>query len=223
MIRMRRVGQGLAACEPEALETNLRTRRCYPVSTAGRCVPWAASRRAGLPRPGPACPVQVELPTGRTTWTGQAGSGCLWCVMGSCPHLGLPERPPEALCSWHRHVRPARRSTPWLGRVALLRPGPEARSPKASSPAVLLEALYARGELVALVLVAVGRTGRTRSPRAERPAGTALAAHAIVDPVWSVRGASHRTVGWRAGSTVVAVVMALVACLAGRGAAGPKV
>jgi hypothetical protein len=27
MTRMRRVGQGLTACEPEALETNLRTRR----------------------------------------------------------------------------------------------------------------------------------------------------------------------------------------------------
>jgi hypothetical protein len=41
-----------------------------------------ASRRAGPPLPGRACPVQVERPTGRTTWTGQARSGGLRCAAG---------------------------------------------------------------------------------------------------------------------------------------------
>jgi hypothetical protein len=48
---------------------------------------WPASRRASFARPGRACLVQVERPTGRTTWTSSARSGGLRCVMGS-PHAG---------------------------------------------------------------------------------------------------------------------------------------
>ena len=42
-----------------------------------------ASRRAGFALPGRVCPVQVERPTGRTTWTRQTRSGRLWCATGS--------------------------------------------------------------------------------------------------------------------------------------------
>jgi hypothetical protein len=53
-----------------------------------------ASRRASPARPGRACLVQVERPTGRTTWTRQARSGCLRCVMGSPGRgVGIPEQP----------------------------------------------------------------------------------------------------------------------------------
>lgn len=41
-----------------------------------------ASRRAGFAPPGRARPVQVERPTGRTTRTRRARSGCLWCAAG---------------------------------------------------------------------------------------------------------------------------------------------
>jgi hypothetical protein len=49
-----------------------------------------ASRRAGSTRPGRACPVQMERPTGRTTWTGQARSGYLWCAAVSQPTARHP-------------------------------------------------------------------------------------------------------------------------------------
>jgi hypothetical protein len=50
----------------------------------------AAFRRAGFARPGRACLVKVERPTGRTTWTRQARSGCLWCAAGGSGSAGLP-------------------------------------------------------------------------------------------------------------------------------------
>jgi hypothetical protein len=53
-----------------------------------------ASRRAGTARPGHARLVQVERPTGRTTWTRRAWSGCLRCAAGSPrAEVGIPERP----------------------------------------------------------------------------------------------------------------------------------
>ena len=58
----------------------------------GTSWPVRASRRASFARPGRACLVQVERPTGRTTWTRQARSGCLRGAMG---YRGgaIPERP----------------------------------------------------------------------------------------------------------------------------------
>ena len=50
------------------------------------------SRLAGLARPGRARLVQLERPTGRTSWTRRARSGCLWCQMvrrvSACPPGG---------------------------------------------------------------------------------------------------------------------------------------
>jgi hypothetical protein len=51
----------------------------------------AASHRASFALPGRACLVQVERPTGRTTWTRQARSGCLRCAMGRGAGPGIPE------------------------------------------------------------------------------------------------------------------------------------
>jgi len=45
-----------------------------------------------LSRPGRARLVQVERPTGRTTWTRRARSGGLWCAIGE-PPAGLPGVP----------------------------------------------------------------------------------------------------------------------------------
>ena len=55
------------------------------ITHSGNCIhlrPSLASRRAGPARPGRARLVQVERPTGRTTWTRRAWSGCLWCAAG---------------------------------------------------------------------------------------------------------------------------------------------
>jgi hypothetical protein len=66
------------------------------------CVlPVRASRRASFARPGRARLVQVERPTGRTTWTRRARSGCLWCAMGRRAFAGIPEPP------WSRGGAPA--------------------------------------------------------------------------------------------------------------------
>jgi hypothetical protein len=48
----------------------------------GQPPPVPASRRASFARPGRVRLVQVERPTGRTTWTRRARSGCLRCAMG---------------------------------------------------------------------------------------------------------------------------------------------
>ncbi len=62
-------------------------------STTRGFVAAGASRRASLARPGRARLVQVERPTGRTTWTRRARSGCLRCAMGRGAGPGIPELP----------------------------------------------------------------------------------------------------------------------------------
>src|SRR5215207_2377430 len=52
-----------------------------------------ASRRASFARPGRVRLVQVERPTGRTTWTRRARSGCLRCAMGRGARPDIPESP----------------------------------------------------------------------------------------------------------------------------------
>ena len=54
-------------------------------------LPAIPSRR--LRPAGPRPPGQVERPTGRTTWTRRARSGCLWCAAGERVRLGIPEPP----------------------------------------------------------------------------------------------------------------------------------
>jgi hypothetical protein len=55
--------------------------------------PGRASRRASFAQPGRARLVQVERPTGRTTWTRRARSGCLRCATGRGSGPGIPESP----------------------------------------------------------------------------------------------------------------------------------
>jgi hypothetical protein len=58
------------------------SRRAPIESRRGPVSVGVASRRAGIAPPDRGCPVQVERPTGRTTWTGQTRSGRLRCVTG---------------------------------------------------------------------------------------------------------------------------------------------
>lgn len=64
-----------------------------------------ASLHAGSSLPGRACRVQLERPTGRTSWTRQARSGGLWCVEGG--HCGAGPCFPES--SRSRAGSPGRR------------------------------------------------------------------------------------------------------------------
>src|SRR5437868_1036273 len=71
--------------------------RSAPISLHDQCgfrgsvVP--ASRRAGSARPCRAELVQVERPTGRTTWTSSARCGCLRWATGRRGPAGISERP----------------------------------------------------------------------------------------------------------------------------------
>src|SRR4051794_22797040 len=71
--------------------------RSAPTSLQDQCrlrgsvVP--ASRRAGVARSCRAELVQVERPTGRTTWTSSARCGCLRWAMGRPGQAGIPECP----------------------------------------------------------------------------------------------------------------------------------
>ena len=91
MVEIRRSKRQAPRCFTPAAAIPRHRRSRVPISarvgfsSARKSVSTAvlASRRAGLPRPGRVRPVQVERPTGRTTWTGRARSGCLWCATGS--------------------------------------------------------------------------------------------------------------------------------------------
>jgi len=65
---------------------------------------------AGLPRPDRTRRVQVERPTGRTTWTRRARSGGLRCAIAE-PPAGLPEAPRSRASSpGRRRPDPGRRA-----------------------------------------------------------------------------------------------------------------